>query len=83
MSEEIPRCGDHVLHTPSGETWEVAWAEGDDLAWAGWPDGTARVHDCRIVKRCTDAEHVAAVQQWKDLNDDTRPTRVRRLYGGS
>lgn len=76
----IPRCGDHVLHRPSGENWLVAYAEGDDIAWTGWPDGMARLHDCDVTYRCTDAEHAVAVEQWRHVRDDSRCGRVLRLY---
>jgi hypothetical protein len=82
-ARELPRCGDHVLHTPSGETWLVAWAEGDDLSWTGWPNGIARVQDCTVTKRCTDEEHARAVQAWADVTDDSRRGRVLRLYGAA
>lgn len=81
--ERLPRCGDHVLHGPTGETWVVAWAEGEHLAWAGWPNGTALITDCTIVKRTTDAEHRRAVEDWEHCaNDDGRRERVLHLYGG-
>lgn len=63
MSDALPRAGDHVLHGPSGETWVVAHADAHDLAWCGWPDGLARTSDCTIVKRCSDAEHVAMLRE--------------------
>lgn len=77
----IPRCGDTVLHNPTGEEWLVAYAEGDDLSWTGWPDGRARLADCTIVRRCTDAEHREAVQRWANVRDDSRRGRVLHLYG--
>ncbi len=80
-----PRCGDVVRHIPSGEEWLVAWAEGDRLAWAGWPDGTAALSDCEVIQRVSDEGHRAAVQKWACVPDDTdsRPARVLRLYGHS
>lgn len=78
---DLPRCGDHVLHHPTGEEWVVAWAEGDDLAWAGWPNGLARLADCTVIKHCSDAEHRRAVQEWADMErGDSRRPRVLRLY---
>lgn len=80
---QLPRCGDHVLHRPSGETWVVAWAESGRLAWAGWPDGIAALIDCEITYHATDDEHRKAVNMWRDLSieSDSRPSRVLRLYG--
>lgn len=52
------RAGDHVLHGPSGETWVVAYVDGDYIAWCGWPAGEAKVSDCTLVKPCSDEEHL-------------------------
>lgn len=71
-----PRAGDHVFHRPTGETWVVAYCEGDDLAWCGWPDGLARTSDCEIVKRCSDEEHVAWLRQIADGAGGHRQTRA-------
>lgn len=78
------RCGDHVFHRPSRETWLVAWAEGEYMAWAGWPNGAAPLRDCLLVYRATDAEHTEAVREWAkagDMQGDSRRARVLRLYG--
>lgn len=79
----LPRCGDHVFHRPSGEEWIVAWAEGDDLAWAGWPYGIARVADCEIIRRCDDEEHAHWAQQFSRAIDDPRAARVKHLYAAA
>lgn len=75
-----PRCGDHVLHRPSGETWVVAYSEGNDLCAAGWPDEIAKTSDCEIIKRCTDEEHLVGVIRWIGATDDRRAAAVARLY---
>jgi hypothetical protein len=84
MSVVLPRCGDVVLHRPSGEMWLVAWAEGELLAPSGWPNGIAQLADCEVLKRCSDPEHAAAVDEWRRVHDcsDSRRARVLRLYGG-
>lgn len=69
------RCGDHVKHRPSGETWVVAYVEGDYLAWCGWPDGEAKVSDCELVYKCSDAEHLRRLQEIAAANAGRR-TRV-------
>lgn len=46
-------CGDHVLHRPTGETWLVAAADDERLMWCGWPEGTAPIDDCVVVRRAT------------------------------
>ena len=77
---DMPRCGDVVLHKPSGEEWLVAWAEGNDIAWCGWPNGLARVSDCEITKKATDAEHLKIVRDVINCGD-SRAARCARLYG--
>jgi hypothetical protein len=78
-----PRCGDHVLHRPSGERWMVAYADADQdtIAWTGWPDGRANLSDCEVVYRCTDEEHRQAVEQWRAAQDSSRRTNVLARYG--
>jgi hypothetical protein len=81
MSEAPLRCGDHVHHRPSGEDWVVAWAEGEHLAAAGWPNSQARLEDCDVIHRCSDAEHAEWVASWRNSQgDDGRRARVLRLY---
>lgn len=48
--------GDHVLHKPSGEKWVVAFVDHDRLWWCGWPEGTAALADCELIKKATAAE---------------------------
>lgn len=57
MSDAM-RTGDHVFHRPSGETWVVAWADYSTgyMAPCGWPTCQAKISDCEIVRRSTDAE---------------------------
>jgi hypothetical protein len=57
------RCGDHVRHAPTGETWVVAYVDGEHLAWCGWPEGEAKVSDCTLIKRCSDEEHVTLLRE--------------------
>ncbi len=75
----LPRCGDRVRHHPSGKEFLVAWAEGDELAPAIWFNRTARLSDCEVTKRCTDAEHAESVNFWNDMRDHHR-SRVLQLY---
>lgn len=48
--------GDYVLHAPTGEKWTVAFVDHDRLWWCGWPEGTAALADCTLVKKATAAE---------------------------
>ena len=45
--------GDYVHHTPSGESWVVAYVQDDRLAWRGWPEGEARLSDCTLLEKAT------------------------------
>jgi hypothetical protein len=84
--EAPPRCGDLVLHRPSGETWVIAYADPvqDVIAWAGWPNGQARLSDCEVVRRFGDAAHAQAVAAWAASgHDDGRKSRVLALYGAA
>ena len=84
MSEPAPRCGDQVLHRPTGERWLVAWADPttNDIAWAGWPNGLARLSDCETIWRCTDERHAQAVDEWRrSRSGSDRRRRVLAMYG--
>lgn len=58
------RAGDIVRHKPSGETWTIAYHEGDWVAWVGWPPGEAKAGDCELVESATDAEHREWLEKW-------------------
>lgn len=80
-----PRCGDTVLHKPSGEKWLVAYADParDELSWSGWPEGYAKLSDCELIRQCSDDEHEKAVSDWLDKprrDNDHRPGVIERLY---
>lgn len=79
------RCGDHVYHKPSDQTWLVAYADTESgyMAWSGWPEGRAPIADCKLVYACTDKEHAQAVSDWLDkgnASNDHRRRAVQRLY---
>jgi hypothetical protein len=80
--EKLPRCGDHVCHEPSGECWVVAYADDFVLAPAGWPNSRAQTASCKVIRRCSDAEHRDAVREWEGLTGpDNRKAIVLRMYG--
>lgn len=57
---------DTVLHRPSGEKWSVAFVEGDRLYWRGWPEGSANVSDCELLKKATPEDrHATLVEMSK------------------
>lgn len=51
MTEQTIDTGDSVHHAPSGETWVVAYVQGDRLAWCGWPEGEAKLSDCTLIQK--------------------------------
>jgi hypothetical protein len=74
-----PRAGDVVRHRPTGETWTVAYVDGDRLAWCGWPPGEALLADCDLVERCTEEEHVSVLLACaRGISDDGSDKRGRK-----
>ena len=71
------RCGDHVHHR-SGEDWIVAYIDGDDLAWCGWPDGLARTSDCQLIKACSDEEHLQWLKEVAQSKTGRRAAHAQR-----
>lgn len=63
------RAGDEVHHEPSDEMWVVAYVDGDRLAWCGWPPGTAALKDCKLVKSCSDEEHLAMLERLAAMSE--------------
>lgn len=79
MSEQEPRAGDHVRHEPSGEEWVVAHVSNGMLAWCGWPAGMVKLSECRVRRRCSDAEHLALVNKIATMGDgDFRASHAQR-----
>ncbi len=80
MSAALIDTGDHVLHQPTGETWLVAYVEGDRLAWCGWPPGLAALSDCTLVMKAGTGERDALLCEMAEMNDgsDARCRYARR-----
>jgi hypothetical protein len=73
----IYRAGDIVHHEPSGEDWVVAYLDGENIAWCGWPAGEARAADCWLKKSCTDEEHINRLREIAK-SDGKRASMARR-----
>ena len=72
--------GDTVKHGPTGETWLVAFVDGDRLAWCGWPEGTANVSDCTLVRKATDESRFALLQEMaRSAGNGIRQRYARRV----
>ncbi len=72
---------DHVLHGPSGETWVVAYVDGDRLAWCGWPEGEAKLADCTLLKKATTAQRDKLLLELADCTNDRRGRYARQRLG--
>lgn len=77
IQEQIDTA-DHVLHAPTGETWLVAYVEGDRLAWCGWPPGLAELSDCTLVKKATAEERDKLLHELAKSSDSFRAAHARR-----
>lgn len=75
--------GDTVLHRPTGGTWLVAFVEGTRLAWCGWPFGYAKINDCELVQKTSEAERDALLRKLATMSDTSDPRRryARRRLG--
>lgn len=75
--------GDTVFHRPTGGTWLVAFVEGTRLAWCGWPFGYAKIDDCELVQKASEAERDALLRKLATMRDtsDTRRQYARRRLG--
>lgn len=82
------RTGDTVKHLPSNETWLVAFVDGNDLAWCGWPEGYARTSDCILLKSCSDEEHLKllrdlAAMSGRDMRKTHAIAALEKLEGSA
>ena len=70
--------GDSVLHGPTGETWVVAYVQGDRLAWCGWPEGEARLEDCKLVTAASDEYREKLLREMSEMSTDDARKRYAR-----
>lgn len=66
------KTGDEVRHAPTGETWTVAYVEGDRLAWCGWPPGEARLADCTLLRSCSEDESRELLVRLAEIREDDK-----------
>lgn len=73
------RAGDHVLHVPSSEVWELSTdEERGEVMPCGWPLCIAKASDCILVQSSTDDERRAMLAMWSGGGDDPRALAARR-----
>lgn len=70
--------GDSVFHAPTGETWTVAYVQGDRLAWCGWPEGEARLSDCTLVQKATPEFKAKLLQDMTNMPEEDARRRYAR-----
>ena len=77
--------GDSVKHAPTGETWVVAFVEGDRLYWCGWPGGSAQLSDCTLVKKASHEYRMSLLTEMADMHDtkDARCRFAQRALAGA
>ncbi len=80
MSTDTIDTADHVFHAPTGETWRVAYVQGDRLAWVGWPEGEAALSDCTLVYKATPEDREALLRAMCEsyLGEDARARYARQ-----
>lgn len=76
--------GDHVFHTPSNETWLVAYVEGKYLIPCGWPACFAKISDCVLTKKATPYERNNLLREMAtpngyEWNSDSRHLAAKRM----
>lgn len=71
------RTGDAVFHRPSGENWLVAFADADrdEIAWCGWPPGFAKLSDCDVVQKASDADSLKLLREIAGMGGNDRDHR--------
>lgn len=72
--------GDTVKHGPTGETWVVAYVQGDRLAWCGWPPGEAQLSDCLLVQKAAPGYRDKLLRDMADMRLDPEGWDRRKSY---
>lgn len=72
--------GDSVKHGPTGETWTVAYVQGDRLAWCGWPPGEAHLSDCTLVEKAKPEYRDKLLRDMADMRLDPSGWDRRKSY---
>lgn len=76
--------GDYVHHLPTGEDWVVAVVDGDDLWWSGFPEGCAKLSDCKLTNRANSDRKKNVILDWARLytrgGERAKDFRARTLY---
>lgn len=77
---------DHVRHEPSGEHWLVCFVdeERNQLCPGGWPLTIARLSDCTLIRKASDAERLKLLADMRRLPaSDPRGRYARDINNGN
>ena len=76
------QTADTVKHLPTGETWTVAYVDGDELSPVGFPLSFAKASDCKLIERADFDVKIDLLSQLARMaGDDPRTQHARReLY---
>lgn len=70
--------GDYIIHEPSGEKWIVACVQGEYLSWMGWPEGMAKLEDCKLLEKATPEYRMNLLHEQADsMTNDHRSIFAR------
>lgn len=69
--------GDAILHSPSGETWLVAYCDHGYVCCCGWPESLAKVEDCELKRKATPEQRISLLKQMAESNRDSRGSYAR------
>ena len=61
---------DVIRHRPSDETWVVAYVSGDYLCCCGWPCSEAKLSDCELIEKASEAERLDLLRQMAAMRPD-------------
>lgn len=62
--------GDVVLHGPTNERWLVAFVQGENLSWCGWPEGLAKLADCRLIEKASPEKRLMLLNEMAAMPTD-------------
>lgn len=73
---------DVVRHEPSGEEWLVACVRGDRLSCAGWPEGSALLSDCKLLRKAFPGDRAKLLAELAAIEgNDHRARYAREVLG--
>jgi hypothetical protein len=79
---EVIDTGDVVFHAPSGETWLVAFVEGDRLIACGWPETVAQLEHCTLKRKATPEQRLKLLIEMQHAGGIRGAYAVQRLAKG-